>query len=227
LILTPFILVNDAHEVSDLTFWSTRSPLNTRLLFRSVWWLTNVLLGLALVATIWSGAWEFSVRQYSKGFCDAIVPEAFSPQQKVEVILAWMSKGPARLSAEHPENLSRRGPQYTLNYQQLLEVCGSSTNAFLNLSESAGLATRRLLLLTPEGTTKHVVAEVYLGGGWVIVDPVYRVLMKDAQRNLLPRKDLQNPETLRGATHSLRNYSPEYTYQRFARVGGPHPLFKS
>ena len=41
-----------------------------------------------------------------------------------------------------------------------MEVFGSPTNAFLNLSGSAGLETRRLLLLTPEHTTKHVVAEV-------------------------------------------------------------------
>jgi len=31
-----------------------------------------------------------------------------------------------------------------------LDVCGSGTNAFLNLSRSAGLGARRLLLLTPE-----------------------------------------------------------------------------
>jgi hypothetical protein len=50
--------------------------------------------------------WELSVSQYLKGFSDAIVPEAASPQQKVEAILAWMSKGPPRLSADHPETLS-------------------------------------------------------------------------------------------------------------------------
>ena len=51
--------------------------------------------------------------------------------------------------------LSARDPQDTLNYHQLLEVCGSATNAFLNLSRSTGLQARRLLLLTPE---KFVVA---------------------------------------------------------------------
>jgi hypothetical protein len=128
--------------------------LNTRLLFRQVWWLSNVLLGVAMVATIFSRAWEFSVRRYLKGFSDAIVPEAFSPQQKVEAILAWMSKGPPRRSAGHTEHLSPRDPEYTLNYQQLMEVCGSSTNAFLNLSVSAGLEARRLLLLTARGHDK-------------------------------------------------------------------------
>ena len=147
-----------------------------------------------------------------------MVPEVASPRQKVEAILAWMSKGPQRLSSDHPENLSQRDPLDTLNYQQLLGVCGSATNAFLNLSRSAGLEARRLLLLTPERTAKHVVAEVHLEGHWVIVDPSYRVLMKDARGNLLTHKDLQNLETLREATSSLPHYPPEYTYERFAHV---------
>ena len=193
-------------------------PVRARSLFRPVWWLSNVLLAVALVATMWSGVWEFSLRQYLKGFSDAIVPEAASPQQKVEAILAWMSNGPLRLSTDHPDNLSPRDPQETLNYQQLLGVCGSATNAFLNLSRSAGLEARRLLLLTPERTAKHVVAEVHLDGRWVIVDPGYRLLMKDARGNLLTRKDLQNPETLREATSSLPHYPPEYSYERFAHV---------
>ena len=67
-----------------------------------------------------------------------------------------------RQSADHPKSLSPRDPENTLNYQQLLEVCGTATNAFLNLSRSAGLETRRLLLLTTEPTAKHVVAEVHL-----------------------------------------------------------------
>lgn len=187
-------------------------------LFRPVWWLSNALLAVTLVATIWSGVSEFYIRQYLKGFSNAIVPQAASPQQKVEAILAWMSEGPPRLGADHSENLSPRDSEETVNYQHLLEVCGSATNAFLFLSRSAGLETRRLLLLTSEQTTKHVAAEVYLNGRWVIVDPSYRVLMKDARGNLLTRKELQNPETLREATSSLPDYRPEYTYERCAHL---------
>ncbi|MGB7730277.1 MAG: transglutaminase domain-containing protein [Candidatus Acidiferrum sp.] len=192
--------------------------MRARTLFFPVWWFINVFLAVALVAMVWSAVWEFSVRQYLKGFSDAIVPEVASSQEKVEAILAWMSKGPQRLSTDHPEQLSLRDPEQTLNYRQLLDVCGSATNAFLNLSRSAGLETRRLLLLTPEHTAKHVVAEVHLDGRWVIVDPTYRVLMKDARGNLLTRKDLQNPEALREATSSLPHYLPEYSYESFAHV---------
>jgi len=192
--------------------------LKARLLFRSFWWLSNSLLAVALVATMWSGVWEYSVRHYLQGFSDAIVPEAALPQQKVEAILAWMRNGPPRLEVLRPTELSLRDPQNTLNYRQLLEVCGTATNAFLNLSRSAGLETRRLLLLTPERTTKHVVAEVFMDGRWVIVDPTYRTIMKDARGNYLTRKDLQNPEIFHEATSALPGYQPEYSYERFAHV---------
>jgi hypothetical protein len=192
--------------------------LSTRLLFRPLWWLSNVLLAVALVATIWSGAWELSVRQYLKGFSDAILPGVATPQEKIETILDWMRNGPPGLETEHPEKLSPHDPLDTLNYQQLLEVCGSATNAFMNLSSSAGLEVRRLLLLTPEHTAKHVVAEVNVDGRWVIVDATYRTLMKDAQGNLLTREQLQDPQVLLEATRSLPNYRPEYTYERFAHV---------
>ena len=193
-------------------------PVRARRLFRPVWWASNVLLIVALVATAWSGVWEFTVRQYLKGFSDAIVPKEGSPQAKVEAILAWMGTGPQRLSSDHPGTLSPRDPPETLNDRRLLDVCGSATNAFLNLSQSTGLETRRLLLLTPEGTAKHVVAEVHLDRRWVIVDPAYRVLMKDARGNLLTSKDLQNPQTLREATSSLPFYPAEYSYERFAHA---------
>jgi Transglutaminase-like superfamily len=192
--------------------------LKARALFRCAWWLSNSLLAVALVATIGTGVWEYSVRQYLQGFSDAVVPEAAAPQQKAEAILAWIRNGPPRLEIQDSSNLSPRDPEKTLNYRQLLQVCGSATNAFLNLSRSAGLEVRRLLLLSPERTTKHVVAEVNLDGRWVIVDPTFRTFMKDAHGNLLTRKDLQDPEKFREATSGLPGYRPEYSYERFAHV---------
>jgi Transglutaminase-like superfamily len=201
--------------------------LRTRLLFRSAWWLTNLLLICALAGTVASGVWEFSTRQYLKGFSDAIVAEAAAPQQKAEAILAWMRNGPPRLEAQDPAVFSSRNPQDTLNYRQLLQVCGTATNAFLNLGRSAGLNTRRLLLLTPDRKVKHVVAELQLDGRWVIADPAYRAFLKDANGNLLTRKDLQNPEIFRQATSQLPGYLPSYTYERFAHVRLSALPFKS
>lgn len=186
--------------------------------FRCTWWFSNSLLILALIASIGSGIWEFSVRQYLRGFSDAVIPEAAAPVDKVEAILAWMRSGPPRLELNPPSAVSLRDPQNTLNYRQLLAVCGSATNAFLNLSRSTGLETRRLLLLTPERNTMHVVAEVYLDNRWVVVDPTYRVILRDANGNLLTRSELKNPEIFEQATNQIPNYVKEYSYQNFAHV---------
>ena len=186
--------------------------------FRFLWWLSNLLLAVALVSTVWSGIWELSVRRYLSGFSDAVIPETWSPREKVEAILSWMQNGPPRLETTSETKVSPRDPEDTLNYRQLLDVCGSATNAFLNLSRSAGVESRRLLLMTPERSTKHVVAEVNIDGRWVIVDATYRAIMKDAKGNLLTRQDLQNPEIFREATSVLPHYPPEYTYDRFAHV---------
>lgn len=192
--------------------------MKVRLLFRCVWWLSNVLLVVSVGFTIWAAVWEYSVRQYLKGFSDAIIPEAASQYDKAEAILDWMSDGPPRLEITPLVKTSPRDPQDTLNYRQLLEVCGSATNAFLNLSRSAGLPARRLLLLAPDHTTKHVVAEVEIDGRWVVVDATYRAFMKDAHGNLLTRKDLQNPAIFEEAASQLPDYPRVYTYEQFAHV---------
>ena len=186
--------------------------------FQFFWRVTNFLLALALLGTLYTGIWEHSVRQYLKGFSDAIIPEASTPRQKAEAILTWMSFGPPRLEAVDPSALSAHDPTDTLNYRQLLEVCGSATNAFLNLSRSSGLEARRLLLLSPDRTAKHVVAEVHLDGRWVIVDATYRAMMKDAQGRPLTRADLQDPRLFQEAAARIPGYVPLYSYERVAHV---------
>lgn len=187
-------------------------------IFRAIWWLSNLLLAVAITATVCTSVWEYSVRRYLKGFSDAVVPESAEPQMKAEAILTWMRVGPPRLEVRPASEVSSRDPQDTLNYRQLLQVCGSATNAFLNLSRSAGLEARRLLLLAPNHTAKHVVAEVLIGGRWVVADPTYRVFLKDNQGRLLTRTDLQNRDVFREATASIPNYVAEYSYERFANV---------
>jgi transglutaminase-like putative cysteine protease len=186
--------------------------------FRSLWWVANIMLLVAILCAVWTGIREYSVRRYLSGFSDAIIPEAAPPQEKVQAIIDWMRLGPPRLEAPAQNVLSAHDPTDTLNYRQLLEVCGSATNAFINLSRSSGVQTRRLLLLTPDRSTKHVVAEVLLDGRWVIVDATYRVIMKDAQGNLLTRRELQNPAIFQEATSLIPNYTQEYDYQNFAHI---------
>jgi hypothetical protein len=186
--------------------------------FGFFWWATIALLAFALLATLFTGIWEHSVRQYLSGFSDAIIPEGSSPEQKAQAILTWMSYGPPRREAPDPSALSAHDPTDTLNYRQLLEVCGSATNAFLNLSRSSGLEARRLLLLSQDRTAKHVVAEVQIGSRWVIVDATYRAFMKDSQGRLLTRADLQDPRMFQEAITQIPGYTAMYSYERVAHV---------
>jgi Transglutaminase-like superfamily len=197
---------------------SSRLPQNKHRLFRFIWRGNNLLLVLCALLTIYAAGWEFSVRHYLDGFSDAIVPSNATPEEKVDAILDWMREGPQRALVLDPRQLSARDPETTLNYQQLLSVCGTATNAFLNLARSSDLQVRRLLLLTPERVTKHVVAEVLLDGRWAIVDPTYRVIMRDAQGRPLTRTDLKNPELFAQAIARVPGYPADYNYQTFAHV---------
>ena len=186
--------------------------------FRVLWCTCNLLLAVSLLASVWCAVWEYSVRKYLRGFSDAIVADSASTQQKAEAILDWMRVGPPRMNAPKLDELSPRDPQDTLNYQQLLQVCGSATNAFLNLSRSTGVPVRRLLLLSANRTAKHVVAEVNIDGRWVIADATYRTFMRDAKGDLLTREDLRKPEIFREAAAHIPGYISDYSYESSAHV---------
>ena len=158
------------------------------------------------------------MRWYLDGFSDAIVPNSLPVEQKVEAILNWMRAEPSRAIATDPDALSKRDPETTLTNKQLLNVCGTATNAFLNLARSSDLRVRRLLLLTPDRNTKHVVAEVLMDGRWIIVDPTYRVIMKDARGRYLTRSELRDPAVFSQAVSAIPKYPREYTYEQFAHV---------
>jgi hypothetical protein len=187
-------------------------------LFRVTWWTSNALLAFFFMSLIYSAGWEYSVRQYLRGFSDAVVPVTASPEEKVELILDWMRSGAPRTNAVNIAELSIRDPEDTLNYRQLLSVCGTATNAFLNLARSTGLQGRRLLLLDTDRTAKHVVAEVLLDNRWVIVDPTYRVIMRDARGEMLTRQELRNPEIFAQTISTIPGYPSLYDYTSYAHV---------
>ena len=193
-------------------------PTARHRVFRGTWWTTNGLLAVFFVTLIYSAGWEYSVRQYLRGFSDAVVPAMASPEQKIESILTWMRSGAPREFVANPEELSKRDPETTLNYQQLLAVCGTATNAFLNLARSAGVTARRLLLLAPDRSTKHVVAEVQIDDRWVIVDPTYRTIMRNPQGHSLTRQELKDPEVFAQAISLIPGYPQNYNYASYAHV---------
>lgn len=187
-------------------------------LFRISWRTVNVLLLVSLLALVYSVGWEYSVRRYLDGFSDAIVPAGVTPEKRIQAILDWMREGPPRSEDSSPTGLAMRDPEKTLNYEQLLSVCGTATNAFLNLARSSDLQARRLLLLTPDRNTKHVVAEVQLNGRWIVVDPTYRVILRNAAGEMVTRSELRNPQTFAEVIGQVPGYPKEYNYENFAHV---------
>jgi hypothetical protein len=190
----------------------------THALFRAVWYAGNILLILAILLAGYSAVWEYSTRKYLKGFSDAVVPLSSSDEAKAEAILRWMSNGPSRQPAGPDATSPDRDPTDTLNYASLLRVCGSATNAFINLGDSAGLAVRRLLLLDSHRLTKHVVAEVLINGRWIIVDPAFRTVMRGRDGGLLTREQLSDPAVFAAATRDIKGYDPIYTFENTAHV---------
>lgn len=193
-------------------------PNSRHPIFLTVWWSSNLLLALSLLALVYCEVREFSARRYLDGYSDAIVPNFVPPEERVEAILDWMRAESSRGVAANPATLATRDPQTTLNYAQLLKVCGTATNAFLNLARASDLQVRRLLLLSRDGMAKHVVAEVLINQRWIVVDPSYRVIMRDASGHFLTRKELQDPATFEQAVGAVSGYPPEYDYKSVAHV---------
>lgn len=187
--------------------------------FQTLWYAMDFLLIGSLILLAFGVMREYSTRRYLKGFADAIVPLSTEPEQKVEAILAWIKHGPARrTTTTATDSLAPRDPRDTLNYRELLQVCGTATNAFVNLATSSGLQARRLLLLDENLQSKHVVAEVRVEGRWVVVDPAYRAMLRDAQGQPLTRQQLNDPRLLREAAQRIEGYPREYSFERSAYV---------
>lgn len=178
----------------------------------------DVLAVSSFLILVSAAAWEQSTRTYLRGFSDAIVPASGTPIEKVETILHWMKMGPQRQLSAAPPQVSLRDPENTLNYQALLQVCGTATNAFVNLANSAGVPARRLLLLDRNGRALHVTAEVYVDGRWILVDPAFRTILSDGSAHTVTREQLKDPVLFAQATASIPNYDPSYSYQRTAHV---------
>ena len=185
----------------------------------------DCLLIASFVLAAFCVGWEYSVRRYLKGFSDAVVPAMATPELKIEAILNWMEHGPARQTGGPSTLVPDRNPVETLNHESLLRVCGSATNAFINLADSGGLDARRLLLLGADGQTKHVVAEVLVNKHWIVVDPTFHLVFRGADGDFLTRSQLVDPTVFASATRSVANYDPTYTFERTTHVHMTHIFY--
>lgn len=188
-------------------------------IFRALSFFVNLLLIAAVLVTLFGLAWEYSTRWYLSGFANAVLPFTASPEKKVSAILTWMEQGPARDDDYYGDDTEDRDPVDTLNYKELLTVCGTGTNAFVNLASAGGIEARRLLLLDDTGmNANHVVAEVRIDGRWAIVDPSFHVILKDSSGRLLTKEDLIHPAVFQDATRNISGYDPAYNYEHTAFI---------
>src|SRR5215469_4878746 len=67
-------------------------------LFLLTWYGVNFLLIVAVVAVVYTTAWEYSTRRYLKGFSDAVIPKTAPLEEKIQSILSWMSSPAAQLT---------------------------------------------------------------------------------------------------------------------------------
>jgi hypothetical protein len=195
------------------------SAMKNDFLFRAINFSFNILLISAVLLSLFGFAWEYSTRWYLSGFANAVLPYSSTPEKKVTAILAWMEQGPARQAEYYSDDAENRDPVDTLNYKELLGVCGTATNAFVNLASAGGMQARRLLLLDAQGmNTNHVVAEVRIDGRWVIVDPTFHAILTDSNGHFLTRQELARPAVFQDATRNLASYDPAYNYEHTAFI---------
>jgi hypothetical protein len=76
---------------------------------------------------------------------------------------ALISGGTLQRSTPSPDYFSARNPAHALNYSQLLQFCGTATNAFVNVATSSDLHARQLLLLDRNRTAKRIALVIVSG----------------------------------------------------------------
>ena len=67
-------------------------------------------------AGVWNRSGGIHPNVFSR-IADAIVPSQGTPEQKVQSILTWISKGPVRNTGNEAEWFTKRDPEDTLNYE--------------------------------------------------------------------------------------------------------------
>src|SRR6266852_3610005 len=95
-------------------------------IFQGVSFSINILLISSVLLTLFGLCWEYSTRWYLSGFSNAVLPYSSSPEKKVAAILTWMEQGPARETEYYSDDGENRDPVDTLNYKELLDVCGTA-----------------------------------------------------------------------------------------------------
>lgn len=77
--------------------------------------------------------------------------------------------------------------------------CNHQVAVFMRLCEAQKIKTRMLYLTNKEGTSSpHTIGEAYVDGRWVVVDPMFDMVLRNAEGKLVSLKDIiKNPSILK------------------------------
>ena len=195
-----------------------RPPGKSHRWFAGIHFATRALAVFAICLLVYGLLWNYATRRYLKGFSDAIVPLQGTQEQRTEALLAWFRHEPRRLNTGVQGEVSLRDPVIIVQNERLLKICGSASNAFINLASAAGLKTRRLLLLDNAGIVMHVVVEVWWGDRWAVVDPQQGRVFRDLQGRPLSKEDLRKPAKFAEALSAMPGYRPEYNFAHIIHI---------
>lgn len=107
--------------------------------------------------------------------------------ERVEALMLWAHEnvrpwygGPPRIVMDNSYSIVRRGFGY----------CNDSAHVFATLAHYAGYDVRLRFLLRADGFSPHTLAEVHVDGRWILVDPFYGIVWRDASGTLLTVDDV-------------------------------------
>jgi hypothetical protein len=195
-----------------------RPPRDSHPWFTSIHVATRALVIFAFCLLVYGLVWNYATRRYLKGFSDAIVPLQGTAEQRTEGLLAWFRHEPPRLNTGVQGEVSLRNPVVIVQNEHLLKICGSASNAFINLADAAGLKTRRLLLRDKADAVIHVVVEVRWGDRWVVVDPQLGLVFRDRPGRPLTKEELRKPAVFAEAISAMPGYNPQYNFANTIHV---------
>lgn len=147
-------------------------------------------LHISLTLFALSLLWETHTRAYLENISQHIVSPMATSRQKVEALLEWMQLERAKEPLSNSfDRLLNREPVVNLSHRDLLTICGTSANGFVNLASNMNIPVRRLLLMDEHYDSYHVVSEVKINNEWTVVDPSRGIFLNKTRQQMAGNTD--------------------------------------
>jgi transglutaminase-like putative cysteine protease len=107
-----------------------------------------------------------------KELSDSIVKDCLSDGEKVLALSHFVN---GKIHSNPTKGISPTAQMATMDRIDIgVGWCNHQVAVFMRLAEAQGIPTRMIYLLNNEGTeSKHTIGEAFVGGKWVVVDPMF------------------------------------------------------